>query len=322
MPITDQGPLVSVIIPVYNGAQFISKTLASVQDQTYSRWEAIVVDDGSIDDSVAQIRQMAARDDRITVVCQSNGGTQAARNTGLSQARGDFVALLDQDDLWLPGKLDAQIRVWRENPRANLFFTNYWNWDGATDLSLRYSQRRKFPEGDESKKLIRWCLFGASTVMVRREVLDKVGCFNVGLLLTGDWDLWLRIAETGLWAGGVWEPQVRYRLWPGNASKNVIRTMEENVRVLEQALTRPQLSWRRRAYRRSLAIARGNLELAQIKPLLDGPAEKATAGILRAWKCCPRQIKWLFWYWATLCPNSLGGRWTSRRVYDKIRGKW
>jgi glycosyltransferase involved in cell wall biosynthesis len=316
------GPLVSVLVPVYNGAAFLRDAVASARQQTHQNLEVLVVDDGSTDDSFALASEMAREDSRIKIFRQTNAGTQVARNTALEHAQGDFVALLDQDDVWLPEKLSRQIEVFQQDSRANLVFTNYWHWDGTRDLDLRYACRNKFPEGEVTGRLIRWCLFQASAMMVRHQSIKQVGGFDPDLLVTGDWDLWLRIAETGCWARGIWEPMMRYRLWPGNASKNVIRTTEENVHILEKALTRAQPEWRRRAYAHSLAIARGNLEFARVKPLLDRQPEQAPAAIWRAWRCCPRRIKWLFWYWASGWPAALGGQWTAKLVHDKIRRKW
>lgn len=316
------GPLISVILPVYNGVSFLGEALASVQQQTHANWEALVVDDGSSDNSYELASQLASRDSRIRVFRQPNHGTQTARNTALTEAHGEFVALLDQDDLWLPEKLSRQLQLFEADPPANLVFTNYWHWDGTRDLDSRYRRRRKFPEGDVMRGLIRWCLFQASAMVVRRQSIEQAGGFDPDLLLTGDWDLWLRIAETGCWARGVWEPLMRYRLWPGNASKNIIRTAEENVRILQKALARSQPEWRRRAYQRSLAIARGNLEFARLKPLLNQQPDQAPAAIYRAWSCCPRRIKWLLWSWACQWPDVLGGRWTAKLVHDKIRRKW
>ena len=99
-------PKVSVIIPAYNAAPYLAETLASVFAQSYPDYEIIVVDDGSTDDTLAVLEQFA---DRITLIRKPNGGPASARNAGLRQARGELLAFLDGDDLWLPDKLAAQV---------------------------------------------------------------------------------------------------------------------------------------------------------------------------------------------------------------------
>ena len=157
---------------------------------------------------------------------QANAGTQAARNAGLADARGTWVGLLDQDDVWLPGKLDAQIALAEADPRANLLFTNYLMWDGTRATGTRYTRPRKFPEGDVAVGLARGCLFQASTVMVPRLLAVSLGGFDPELRNAGDWDLWLRIAERGIHARGSFTPLVLYREWGGNESLNHVRTAE------------------------------------------------------------------------------------------------
>ena len=314
----NDAPLVSILVPVYNGAAFLSDALTSVQQQTYQNFEIIVVDDGSSDNSYALAQKFAEADCRIKTLRQSNGGTQAARNTALHHASGEWIALLDQDDVWLPKKLESQIALLKAFPCANLLFTNYVHWDGVRDLGARYTKRHKFPDGDVGANLVRWCLFGASTVMIQRAAAEEVGGFDPKFHLSGDWDLWLRLAEKGLLAKGVWEPQVRYRIWSGNESRRTLDMTLEVVGILEKALTRPQPAARRCAYKRSLQIARGNLELAKVRPLIETQSGAVPAAVLRAWLHCPTRLKWLLWYFATLWPNS---PWAGI-VYCKIRRKW
>ena len=244
------APLVSVVVPVHNGAAVLSDALASVRLQTFRNFEAIVVDDGSTDDSHALAQKFADEDPRIKVLRQPNGGVSAARNAAIARARGEFIAFLDADDVWLPGKLAAQIDLARREPGAGLFFSDYFFWDGQNDLGRRYNNPDKFPDGDTSQRLIFFNLFGTSTVMVRSQTLKAAGLFDSGLQTAEDWGLWLRIAGLGICAKGVRQPLARYRLWPGNASLDTIRMCEANVRVLEMVLARPQwATWHRKCVR-------------------------------------------------------------------------
>ena len=314
----NDAPLVSVIIPVYNGMDVLSDALTSVQQQTFQNFEIIVVDDGSNDGSHALAQKFAAGDYRIKVLRQPNSGKSAARNRAIDFSRGEFIAFLDADDVWLPEKLAAQFDLLRQEPGANLLFSDYFSWDGRNDLSRRYSDPDKFPDGDVGRRLIFSNLFGTSTVMVKRETLNAVGSFDVGLPLAQDWDVWLRIAELGFSAKGVRQPLARYRIWRGNTSRNPIEMCKCNIITLEKVLKRAQNTSRRRACKRSLQIARGNLEFAKIRPLIETQSKAVSAAAMRAWLQCPTRLKWLLWYCATLWPNS---PW-AEIVYHKIRRKW
>ena len=106
--------LVSIITPCYNGAKYISETIASVLAQTYGQWEMIIVDDGSKDNSAEIVRGYGEKDPRITLVQQPNGGSAAARNNGIRRAKGQYIALLDADDLWDPQFLEKQVAFMKE----------------------------------------------------------------------------------------------------------------------------------------------------------------------------------------------------------------
>jgi len=115
------SPLVSVVIPAYNCAPFIGESLDSVYRQTYRNWEVIVIDDGSTDETRAIL---APHTGRIRYFYQENRGTAAARNAGVRQARGELIAFLDNDDIWLPEKLERQVQVMQGSPECGLVFTD------------------------------------------------------------------------------------------------------------------------------------------------------------------------------------------------------
>jgi glycosyltransferase involved in cell wall biosynthesis len=317
----NQRPLVSVIIPAFNAEVVLADTLASARQQTYSNIEVIVVDDGSTDGTVEVARRFAEMDKRFRWFQQANAGSAVARNKAIKQSSGELIAFLDADDIWLPGKVHAQLELLRSDPRANLIFSNCWIWDGKRDYGLRHSTRRKFPEGDVTAKLIGWDLFATSSVVIRRDLLDRVGIFDPELKNAQDWDLWLRIAETGLWARGVWEPQMRYRIWPGNVSANKVRANTYFVRLFEKAVARPQPPVRLRQYQRALQQARAHLELAKAQACIDESPDAVAPTVLNAWRQYPIQLKWLFRYVGLVWPAALGGRWTSEAVRRHLK-KW
>jgi len=316
-------PLVSIVIPTFNGASFIAQSLESVQSQTFQDFEVIIADDGSTDDTAVVARKFCAADARFTLVQQDNRGVSAARNAAIERAQGEFIAFLDHDDLWLPGKLSRQLKLFQADLGANFSFTNYYYWDGRRDLSVRYRDNQPLPEGDASSRLVYSNVYGMSTVVVRHETISATGGFNEGLFDgCEDWDMWLRIAEHGFRACGTREPLTRYRRWSGNMSNHKLQMAENDVRVLERnfrATQRPEL---RPHYQRSLAFASGRLELARARRLLNAQPDAVPAAVWRAWRFYPRRLKWLMWYGLVAWPKLLGGCATARVIHRKLIRKW
>jgi glycosyltransferase involved in cell wall biosynthesis len=139
--------LVSIITPFLNAARHFNDTVHSVLNQSYCRWELFLVDDGSEDDSSRMARDWAARDERITYLehpGHENRGASASRNLGMQHARGEFIAFLDADDIWLPGKLERQVEILRNHPEAAMVYgaTKYWySWAGAGKTTARDTLR-------------------------------------------------------------------------------------------------------------------------------------------------------------------------------------
>lgn len=195
----DHIPLVSVIIPAYNAAGLIERTLSSVLNQTYSRLEVLVVDDGSTDQTAAVVEAMTRRDPRIILLRQSNSGVAAARNLGIEQAKGEFIAPLDADDLWYPTQLQRQIDCFLSNP-ASVGVVYSWSIDIDADDCPTGGFHAATIEGDVHTTLLCHNFLGnASCTMIRRSSLLSVGGYNSELRLQQaqgceDWDLYLRLA--------------------------------------------------------------------------------------------------------------------------------
>ena len=314
-------PLVSIVIPAFNAEKVLPDALESVRTQTHTHFEALIVDDGSTDRTNEIASKYATDDKRFRCLQQSNAGSAIARNTALKQARGQWIAFLDADDVWFPTKLEAQLRLSNEDSGANLLFSNYWIWNDGKDRCLRYSRRREFPEGDLVSRLYRGNTFGTSTVMVRRDMMDRVVGMDPELRHVHDWDLWLRISEAGLRARGVWEPQIRYRIWSGNVTANRVRNATFAVRVMEKAVARAasQSFAQLENYRYGLRLARARLELATAQSLIDTSPREARAAVYRAWRCRPGRVEWLIRYLALAWPAALGGVWTARAATTAIK---
>lgn len=200
--------LVSIIVPTYNSAQFIEACLESVFAQTYPHMEVLVVDDGSVDNT-RQVLAPYIADDKIQYFFQQNQGPAAARNLALRHARGEFIAFLDADDLWLPDKLEKQITVLQKNPDVGMMYSDSewfgeeWERQLANSRKLREGDLRKaeyFRRGDIFKVLLAHNFIPTMTVLVRHSILKKTGPFleKIGgerFSYGEDFELWLRITR-------------------------------------------------------------------------------------------------------------------------------
>ena len=156
--------LVSIITPVYNGEKYVGETIRSVLNQTYRNWEMIVVDDGSKDHSASIVREFAGQDNRIQLVQQPNGGSASARNNGIRRANGQYIALLDADDLWEPNFLESQLALMKEK--------------GAVVVHASYKRIN-----EQSKEILRPCMAKKIVTYKQMQMTNHIGC------LTGLYDI-------------------------------------------------------------------------------------------------------------------------------------
>lgn len=181
---------VSVNIPVYNGSDYIRDTLESVLAQTVKDFEIIIIDDGSNDGSGQVIKEF--KDSRIKYFFQENKGIGAARNAAIEMSQGEYIAFLDQDDLWLPTKLEEELAMFDKGRDIGLVFCNTIFFSYKGDL-FSYYGKEKPPQGMVFRQLLRKYFLSLETVMVRRSVLETVGLFP-DYMMAEEYDLFLRIA--------------------------------------------------------------------------------------------------------------------------------
>ncbi|MBD2578575.1 glycosyltransferase family 2 protein [Oscillatoria sp. FACHB-1406] len=193
-------PRVSVIIPAYNAEVWLERTVNSVLAQSDRDFEIIIVDDGSSDRTVEIATELSQRDGRIVILQQSNSGVAAARNFGIANARGEFIAPLDADDIWYPQHLEKQVkRLSQSDSSVGLVYS--WSVDINENDSPLGPFHASTIEGDVYKTLICHNFLGnASATLIRRSCLERVGGYNSDLKVQNaqgceDWDLYLRIAE-------------------------------------------------------------------------------------------------------------------------------
>lgn len=188
-------PAISIVMPCYNGARLLARSVASVQAQTRTDWELVIVDDGSRDDSWALMQTLAADDARIVPMQQTNAGAAAARNTGLSHARGRLVAFLDSDDTWTPDFLERMSAALAGREDDAIAYCGWQNVGVGRAGSPPFVPPEYEGPGKVEALLggCRWPIHGA---MLGLAPLRRHGAFDTGLSSCMDYDLWLRLGST------------------------------------------------------------------------------------------------------------------------------
>ena len=184
-------PLVSVVIPTYNRANLISETIDSVISQTFADYEIIVVDDGSQDETQAVL---AKYEGSVRLITQKNQGTAEARNAGIRASKGEYLAFLDSDDLWLPNKLAQQMEIFSQSPNTLWCYSDAYFFESLTGKKLFLSSKAEIQfEGYIPKQLILSDFIPSPTPVIHRSVFEEVGLFRPPPN-PADHDMWLRIA--------------------------------------------------------------------------------------------------------------------------------
>ncbi len=185
-------PKVSIVMPCFNAASHLAKSVGSIMNQTCADWELVMVDDGSSDATWQVMQELAAGDSRIRIFHQPNAGAGAARNHALGETRGTYTAFLDADDTWHPEFLETMIGALESAPEAGIAYCGWQN------LGLPGGQGDPFipPDYENDAKIesllggCRWPIHGA---LARSKIIKEAGCFDASLSSCMDYDLWLRI---------------------------------------------------------------------------------------------------------------------------------
>lgn len=206
-------PLVSIVMPVYNTERYLPEAVRSVLAQTFQNWELLVLSDESPGDARSV---MAGFDDpRIRFLEHKNGGPAFTRNRGMRESRGEFIAFLDSDDVWLPEKLDKQLALFQQNPDAGVVYSQRETIDEQGRILEGY--KPTLYAGKILDRLYVDNFVCMSSAVMRREVMDKVGLIDERLRMSEDFDYWLRVACFFQFAY-VDEPLVKYRLHSSQVS--------------------------------------------------------------------------------------------------------
>lgn len=229
---------VSIIMSAFNGAQFVADAVRSVQAQTFGAWELLVIDDGSTDNTAAIVKSFSASDDRVRYCYQENAGQANARNTGIKMARGDLIAFLDQDDLWIANKLELQVAELRQ-AQVDVVFSNgfvFQDEDVACESMSFPTVSGKFSGAEMFRLLFIQNRIPVLSSLTRKECLAASGLLNDDLNYqnSDDYDLWLRLAANGAQFLGLPQKLVRYRMHSRQASRDKVKMLTTELAVVKK----------------------------------------------------------------------------------------
>ena len=225
-------PLVSVIIPAYNQARYLRQSIDSTLAQTYKRFEVIVVDDGSTDETSSIA---ASYGSRIRYIRQENLGLGGARNSGIRVAQGEYVALLDADDMWEPNYLNVISSLIVENPGASVYYCQAQSIDENGNRLPQYIGYPIEPlntSTDMYKAVLKSNFIIPSTTTIRRQIFLDYGYFDQTLRSCQDWDLWIRISPDNTFVGTK-DVLVQYRVHGESLSANILAQQASAKKVIE-----------------------------------------------------------------------------------------
>ena len=189
------NPTVSVIIPTYNRAYLIDRAIQSVLNQSYQDFEMIIVDDGSTDDTKEVVTEFQEQDKRIRYIRhEKNKGGSAARNTGIKSAEGDYVAFLDDDDEWLPAKIEKQVVKFQDSlDEVGVIYSGFFYVSDKTGKVI--SESVPTLRGNVYANLLSGCILGSPTPLIRKTCFQKAGLYDDTLPSAQDWDMWIRLSK-------------------------------------------------------------------------------------------------------------------------------
>lgn len=210
-------PIVSIVIPAFNAEKYIRESIDSILTQTFKNYEIIVVDDGSTDGTRIIIQQSYPS---VRYFLQKNGGPAKARNVGIKEARGEYIAFLDADDFWLPTKLEKQIQYFNQHPEVSFIFTENSMFDEKGIVRHTLQKRDRLLKRDIVRSIFMSSYLATPTVIVRKTVFEEVGYFEENLFAAEDDNMWMRIAMK-FKVGLIDEPLTMVRINRGSLTHNM-----------------------------------------------------------------------------------------------------
>ncbi|WP_318432662.1 glycosyltransferase family 2 protein [Photobacterium leiognathi] len=232
--------LVSIITPSYNSSDWIEKTYLSIKEQSYVNWEWLITDDCSSDNTLEIINLICSSDKRVKFFSNKvNSGAAVSRNQSLSNANGDFLAFIDSDDLWVPCKLEKQIKFMQDNS-VDFSFTSYELVDENGKSLNQIVDRHEIEFVTYEDMLKKKATLGCSTVILRKSAFDDI---TMPLIRTGqDYGLWLKLLKTGKSAYKINEVLTQYRILPNSISRNKFKKAKRQWQIYRDIEKLPLLT--------------------------------------------------------------------------------
>lgn len=299
-------PKVSILLTCYNHIRYLPAAFEGILSQTHKDYEIIAIDDGSKDGTRDWL---SARPEPMKLIFnESNLGTYASLNVALEAATGDYIAILNDDDVWAPTKLQRQLDLFSKHPEVGLVHTDgsFIDGEGKTfeGAPLGFTFPR-FETGDILLGLLYENKIIASAALVKRECFERLGGFNESYFGSGDWEMWMRIAEE-YQVGFVPEPLTFYRVHGANASHKLERIWRDDEKLREWMRSRESF-YRAKGYDESslkAALSHNEACLGTVKTLNGDPAG-GRAAYKRSMSLQPGRFKSYLRYVATFLPKPL-----------------
>lgn len=236
----EASPQVSIIIPAFNAASTIIKAVESVLSQSYCNFELIIIDDGSTDSTLKVVNSLT--DSRIKIFTQTNAGVSSARNKGIFLSRGNLIAFLDADDVWLPKKLEIQLDYFEKKP-----YLDFLSGSAIYKYNKKYQYRKsKCLEGNVFNKLLSGNYILTSSVMFKKKIAKNIKMFNEDITLGEDWDFWLRLSLKNYFLT-ISDPLVLYEVH--NPKKYSIRLLRKDRGLILRSLLDSDHNCQKKIYR-------------------------------------------------------------------------
>ena len=222
--------LVSVIMPAYNAEKHIKAAVDSAINQTYQNIEVIVINDGSTDNTLNILRQYG---NKIKIINQANKGRAAANNVGIYNAKGEWIAFLDADDIWIGNKTEKQLASCNN---YNISHTDCIFFGEKVKKEIKRSEITKLYSGEVLDKLLVSNFITKSSVLIRKNLISEYGCFDESFECVIDWPLWLKVCANQK-LGYLDEPLVKYRVHSESVSMASKKTLPVHIRILDDAFS-------------------------------------------------------------------------------------
>jgi glycosyltransferase involved in cell wall biosynthesis len=223
-------PLVSINLCCYNSKRYLKETLDSIINQSYENWELVIVNDGSTDETELIVKEYIERGFPVKYLYQENRGLGYSRNKAIELSRGEYVALIDHDDLWFPSKLQQQVDFLNKNPGTILCYTDGYFLHEGTKSEIKFSSVSRFYRGNVFPNLVEHDFIGLPSVLINRSMAGDALFFNPRYRFSEEYELFLRLSLQSK-IDFIDEPLVYYRIHASNFSNNVNVQIEENEEI-------------------------------------------------------------------------------------------